>query len=232
MKEKFLLMAILLICCILVQAEQPTKTLFFRVLWEDGHYKIDELRTVMDYPLETDENGNYLVKLVDEKGITLYQHKTKKFNMELMPSREPELGEMTEGEIVIDFDELYGTKKGQMFFILPYLKEAKTLTFEHGTNILAKADLSILCNYNGKCEETENYLSCPEDCSLSEKDNYCLAYKDGTCDPDCIEGIDPDCGEEKKPSGFDLIGITIIAGITLILLLILLSKKRKKQPRY
>ncbi len=239
MKLKFFLILALsafLLCSLSAHAQPPEKCLFFRVLWEeDGTYKISELRAVMDFPLAIDENGNFLIKIADGKGTTLYQHKTKKFSMALVPSIESQGNEtMQINEIIIDQDELVGAKKGQMFFLLPYLEEAKTLSFEHGTKVLAKADLSALCSNNGKCEEPENFVSCPQDCALDKEDGYCYAYKDGVCDPDCAEGIDPDCAGETpepipEPEKDSIILPAIALGFAAIILFILLRKRAKSK---
>ncbi|MFW5852476.1 MAG: hypothetical protein ACOCUR_00425 [Nanoarchaeota archaeon] len=58
------------------------------------------------------------------------------------------------------------------------------------------------CNNNGICEpcseglcnNIENHLTCPDDCSSGDKDNYCDLQRDGVCDPDCVH-YDFDCEE-------------------------------------
>lgn len=204
----------------IARADSPSKCLFFRVSWNNGDYNIDSLSVVMDYPLGVDENGNYLVKLRDKDGTTLYQHKTKRFSMELEPSALVSAGEIGEERMEIDHDELFGTKQGQMFFILPYTERAQTLSFEHGENVLTRVDLGVLCNENGVCEEEENYLSCPTDCPLEKKDNYCLARVDKVCDLDCAEGIDLDCEKESETSEGEREGFSEFVWIQAIVLIV------------
>ncbi|MEM0360106.1 MAG: hypothetical protein QXK06_02065 [Candidatus Diapherotrites archaeon] len=234
MRKTFLVFAFFLFS-VQVFAVNPEKCLFFRVFWEKGDYQIDSLRIVMDFPLEVDPEGDYLVKLLDSKGTALYQHKTKKASTVLEQSIEPLNGETTDQNIVIDFDTIAGTQRGQMFFLLPYTENAKKISFEHGTAVLAEADLSVLCQANGKCESQENFLSCPQDCPLSEKDNYCYAFTDGTCDPDCIEGFDSDCTKSNgvKKEQFSLeqvyfIGVVVLAFALMVSYNVLRKRTGKK----
>jgi len=95
-----------------------------------------------------------------------------------------------------------------------------------------------LCG-NGICEPNENSRSCMTDCPSGGKDNYCDAFKDGICDPDCITEEDPDC-EKKTPripikpiekgisNFYVMIGIILVLVIGLLLILIVLKKKGKK----
>lgn len=221
MKKTSIVIILLYLLAIPVTALEPERVVYASINWENGKHEIAGTRVIIDYPTETNPNGNYLVKLIDSSNKTLYQLKVlKPVNITPAPP------DMNIGE-----KKKFYEKKGlseEMSVFLPYLKEAKYLSFEHGTKVLARANLIKLCNENGKCEEPENYLSCPEDCSIKKEDRYCLAEKDGTCDPDCMEGIDPDCKEEKpKPEKLDWVGIGIIAAIIGVVLVILLSKRKK-----
>jgi hypothetical protein len=48
---------------------------------------------------------------------------------------------------------------------------------------------------NGICEPEngENYHTNPVDCPSGSSDGYCDLIEEGICDPDCLEGADPDC---------------------------------------
>jgi hypothetical protein len=50
--------------------------------------------------------------------------------------------------------------------------------------------LQILCNQNNICEENENFLNCPHDCSSGSEDGICDLVNDGISDPDCEPGFD------------------------------------------
>jgi hypothetical protein len=49
------------------------------------------------------------------------------------------------------------------------------------------------CNQDEKCDTTETYHTCPQDCPLNRPDKICIDRNEGICDPDCLEGVDPDC---------------------------------------
>lgn len=83
-------------------------------------------------------------------------------------------------------------------------------------------EFRVICNPNNNCEENENYINCPEDCSQSTADGICNYLADGICDPDCIE--EPDCKEAKIGS----LKIIIILIILIILLFILFPLIKKK----
>jgi len=75
---------------------------------------------------------------------------------------------------------------------IPYLPEMEKATVLYNGAVVFTSGLG-LCNTNGLCEGNENYLSCPKDCPLNEKDGICINKADGVCDPDCLPGYDPDC---------------------------------------
>ena len=52
------------------------------------------------------------------------------------------------------------------------------------------------CNEDKVCGAMETHETCPTDCPLNRKDKVCSARHDGTCDPDCGKGVDPDCKGE------------------------------------
>jgi hypothetical protein len=95
----------------------------------------------------------------------------------------------------------------------------------------------MLCNTDGKCDSTENFLSCPSDCPPNHKDGFCIYISDGVCDPDCI--FDEDCtldinhadesSNQQYPSNkiyFLIIGL--ILGFIFILIFLFLSQKKTK----
>ncbi len=212
-----LLFLLLLVSC----SNASEKLLFAQIVWDNGEYKISSLSAVMDERTEMSPGGEYLVKILDSKGKTIYQLKTDK-PVEINPA--------PPGYNFQKTIEWYELKKfsGSMMVFIPLPENASTLSFEHDTNILARADLSVLCNKNGKCDFSENYLSCPQDCHLTNLDSYCFAEEDGECDPDCMAGIDPDCGKpEPVPEGFSrqmiLTGLFVL--IIIILIAILFAEK-------
>lgn len=86
-------------------------------------------------------------------------------------------------------------------FTLPKLENVKTFKLIYKGEEKFSLNLpSILCNNNKICDNSENYLSCPDDCLINAKDGICMNAKeneekdyweDGVCDEDCYK--DDDC---------------------------------------
>ncbi len=77
-----------------------------------------------------------------------------------------------------------------------YYTDIRYLVIKHNDTILRTIDLKdYFCDRNGFCEPPrEGYLSCPEDCPVYAKDDYCSRISgDGKCDPDCGNKWDNDC---------------------------------------
>lgn len=78
--------------------------------------------------------------------------------------------------------------------ILPFIPNADSLEISDSSGTLATTSLAIFSERcgNGLCEESENRLSCSQDCTL-EGDDFCEL---GLCDPDCPnqEG----CAQQNK----------------------------------
>ncbi len=77
---------------------------------------------------------------------------------------------------------------------LEYTDSWKTMSIlKAGIEIFSQDVEQLLCNKNDRCDQYENYFSCPQDCEPYTQDGMCNKDKDGGCDPDCLEGIDTDC---------------------------------------
>jgi uncharacterized protein YxeA len=88
---------------------------------------------------------------------------------------------------IVYFDSTIAT------FKLPYDPSYKQLQIKHhGKTILSTNIAELLCNKNGICDNSENYLSCRSDCKESSTDGFCEKVQDNFCDADCIDE-DPDC---------------------------------------
>jgi hypothetical protein len=122
------------------------------------------------------------------------------------------------------------TNETIIFLSVPLLPNMQTIRLLKGKKLIFEENIEkFLCNHNTKCENFENFYSCPDDCPSGSKDNVCDALRDGRCDPDCAEGIDPDCGIQNKISRLTLIILIGILGLLLLAVVILiLIKKRTK----
>ena len=214
MNKAYCLGILVLLAMSSAYAQSTEKLLFFRISWSEGKYVIDDVKVILGEVAEVSYEGEYLIKLKDSSGNTLYQTSVRKINMQLEVSEIPDIGDYAVAidenfaQLTVNYDEVFGTKEGQMFLVVPYVEEASSLVFQHGKIKLAEYPLKKLCNNNGICEQNENYLSCASDCKPDEKDGYCIRFKDDVCDPDCAYGIDPDCEKkhaESRPDIFKLL---------------------------
>jgi len=225
----------------LCYAQTAAKAIVFKVSWENGEYEISDVRVVLGKAPEAWYKGEYLIKLKSADGKTLYQTTVRKLDIKLEPSEIPNIDELyitkdDENLLALDYDSLIGAKRGMMILMVPYIENARYLRFQHGMAVLAEYDLSKLCNNDGVCDVTENYLSCESDCKPNKKDGYCLHLKDSVCDPDCAEGIDPDCAGKKRAENDRLqpklvegkLLYFFIAFIILVSVVYILKKKRDK----
>ena len=126
-------------------------------------------------------------------------------------------------ETFYEFKEMIFIKK------LPYTSNEGTINIYHEDQLIFSQSLDILCNSNKICEQTENYISCPLDCTLDQEDNLCINQEDNLCDPDCYTGLDVDCEEvveqpEEKLTSY--IWFVLIAIFAIILIVIWFVKRK------
>jgi hypothetical protein len=102
---------------------------------------------------------------------------------------------------------------------LPYTGQAKTMEIYNQGKMVYAQELNF-CNSNGVCDTSETQETCPKDCPAGTKDRFCTSNADGICDPDCFEGVDPDCSRtspaaaattKKTPVGAATILVAISA---------------------
>jgi hypothetical protein len=97
------------------------------------------------------------------------------------------------GPVYLGMD--YSDVKAESFslsYSIPYEPGMENLVLLHKGEQIFSKELNF-CNQDGKCGTTETYHTCPEDCPLEGKDKICIDRAEGVCDPDCLEGVDPDC---------------------------------------
>ncbi len=194
-----------------------------------GVLNITNAMVVADYLSEGNQYGEHAIKLKSEDEKTLYQLLFLAEGFTFPPQ-----GFENSDINIIDYMERQRENFSSQYF-LPFIKEAEFVSIEGSEGEIARFNLSQLCNSDKSCQATENYLSCPEDCPLNEKDNYCLPLSDKICDPDCIKGIDPDCSiakpsqtptPEPKTEGINPILIAVVAAIIAVIILIFLKMKK------
>ncbi|MBI2151256.1 hypothetical protein HYU21_00840 [Candidatus Woesearchaeota archaeon] len=103
---------------------------------------------------------------------------------------------------------------------IPYHQNYKYLELQKNKTTFFFKDIGILCQKNKRCEASENYASCPQDCPSGGSDGFCDTLADGRCDPDCLAN-DLDC--LSKEEGTSLWWVIIF----LILIMIILYYLKK-----
>ncbi|MCX6802466.1 MAG: hypothetical protein NT067_05150 [Candidatus Diapherotrites archaeon] len=195
-----------------------------------GEVKVDEIGVVFSGS-ESEPGNEYIASVLDTDMRTIYQ---TQFSFREMVPRMPE--NISEEEMDDYYDKTQGRLEANL--ILPYSEEAAILAVGKDWNKpIAFIDLkSRLCNSDGKCDSTENYLSCPADCPMGEEDNYCLPYSDSICDPDCVAGLDKDCVQAGAGGGTEQKGLSIselyFIGVVIVAFAIIVGYnvvKRKKK---
>ena len=107
---------------------------------------------------------------------------------------------------------------------LPYTQAYKKLRIYRNDEWLYEHDVSVLCNNDGRCQHTENFAGCQQDCPSGSTDGLCDRQADNRCDADCVAG-DKDCKITDKVTVFDVISLggaialTILFAITLYFLM-------------
>ena len=199
-----------------------------------GEVKADEIRLVFSSS-ESEPGDEYIAKILDAGMQTIYQ---TKFSFREMVVKMPE--KIPEDEVEDYYDKTQGRLEAHLF--LPYFKEAAILVVgRQGEKPIAFIDLkSRLCNDDGECNKSENFLSCGDDCPLEEEDNYCYPETDGICDPDCIGGLDLDCapGQGNGADGGGTEGLSLAeyyfigaVAFTVIVIALYTLLKRKRKSR-
>ncbi|HZX19701.1 MAG TPA: hypothetical protein VFF13_01660 [archaeon] len=111
--------------------------------------------------------------------------------------------------------------------MLPYSENAVSIAVLKDGQELDKFNVEHLidkCNDN-ICQESENHISCPNDCASGGNDGYCDMVQDNICDADC-DGTEPECKTSEIPQpGFDLLPVAIVIVIILVAVFIYTRKK-------
>ncbi len=170
-----------------LNCHSPEKPIVKRVIdvnlsvYQDGRVEEERITLTAGRPTKYMQGGkDYTVSVLDKGGKVLW---SRSFNVYFDYS-----GPVYDGK---DYSDVKYAKV-PVHFKIPYTRTARTLKLNRGKKTLYTRTLDF-CNKNGRCDKTENYLTCPQDCPMKEKDGLCLNRADGICDPDCREGVDQDC---------------------------------------
>ncbi len=161
-------------------------------------------------PDRKNSDGKYTAKIISFSGKEIYSFRFYPENSMFIDAKNESEG----GKILLE--------QNSWMILAPYSNDAKRIEFYEQNKKLFSFDVGYLSETcgNGKCESHESAFDCPQDCSVSAKDDLCNYAKDGICDPDC-RNLDSDCRETNW---------AVIAGIfaALIIFIIALLQKKKK----
>jgi hypothetical protein len=107
---------------------------------------------------------------------------------------------------------------------VPYYANARKMeVYNLANKKVLEVDLMQFSNLCGDkiCEQGENSVQCPADCSVIKSDKLCTYSKDNICDPDCMN-IDPDC---KTLSPLLIANVVALAVFIILFVLVLARKK-------
>ncbi len=190
----FMFILLILIFSLNVQAENH---LYYKIKvnYLEDNLEIKDISVVISPQRLKNFPGNYRAHSFNPQNgvlnITLFGIPHKVFQDFL----KSETNEIASGDI-LDF------KNGSFELFVPYYPQAsKLIILNPNRQKIITEDLSDFfqpkCG-DGFCQKFESSLTCRIDCKSGKKDDYCNRLKDGICDPDCTENLDPDCNYLKK----------------------------------
>lgn len=107
---------------------------------------------------------------------------------------------------------------------------AALLTDEYGNQVeSAMTSIRVSCIPNGICDAGENTIFCAQDCPQGGSGGICDGAPAGKIDPDCIQGYDPDAGEQPAATTTKkglLPGPSVAVTIAVLALVFLVARHR------
>jgi hypothetical protein len=136
---------------------------------------------------------------------------------------------------------------------VPYYPMGKSILIYDSGELVLDIDVSEYSNFcgNGKCDDSEDYFTCPNECDSGKEDGYCDGLDDRKCDPDCepIEDIDcscpdmvcqafeayetcpQDCTTARFTMNQDVLYIMVVVIVVIVIIIIILKTAGKREKR-
>ncbi len=240
MKHKKIIGLITILLLFTVVSAFDQKVFQLSLVYDKGIITNEGLLTVPGVADDKVNNfGMYRIEFISIDGTVRYENKFDFFKRVPFAEYEDE--------------RTYAQQTAPLELILPYYEDIAAINiYEEKTNQnVLSIPLGSVCNQNHVCEDEENEINCPSDCtqrqSISERvkgdENVvlsCSSKADGVCIPSCAN--DPDCkkdetripkdNEIKQNFKSDLTIVLIIIGVILIVTIItVLIWTRKKNSK-
>ncbi len=143
-------------------------------IYKNDSVSLNTMRVIESAPSIYIEPGDYKIEILNAAGEKIFEQQYRLLFMIL-----------SDPPTETDYDTVYLKTN-----YVPEMRKVKI--YDKDTEIFSH-DIE-LCNSDGVCDEAyETIFNCPNDCSPEKKESICNSDADGVCDPNCAEGVDPDC---------------------------------------
>ncbi len=175
--KKAMILAIIFMACIVPTLAYDSVTDISLRVWKSGEVELRSAEVIYGSASSDGGEGDYRLVVEDVLGRPIWE---KRYSLSFIvhasvPRPVP--------YIIIDEK-------------VPYEMASFRLSLYRNEDGLFTTPLDF-CDSNGRCDSSENYVSCPSDCERRKYDGFCINLKDGFCDRDCFEGYDPDCKRQE-----------------------------------
>lgn len=183
-------------------------------LGADGSVKLDSINPQVSIPVDKAAEGNFRFIVYDRDGITLYEtaRNARFFYNDISVN----VSSISHSELIPYDERIAGIR---VYF------EGK----------LALDQKLTLCNHDNACDDFESQFSCT-DCQAEKPDRLCMPEQNGMCDPDCLEGYDPDCSVQAagQKEGRGVMPVELIAFFAALAaaLVLIIRRRRARDEGY
>jgi hypothetical protein len=184
------------------------KSYFINLNYRQGSLRIENIMLKPIKPSTEYKESDYSAKIKDKDGKEIFSTSI------YVPSK---IYPLPNGSLKRVFEDEF-----DFSLLLPYSGKAENLDIYYKEKPIESASLAVLSQAcgNNACDNSENHISCPKDCSI-ENDNFC---QEASCDPDCPS--QKECIIKQKMTYWA--AILLVAGALLIILITIIYAMKKR----